>query len=171
VIKSHLFRSAGVIGMLCAAVTLSACSGDVPLEPAQDANDPHCADVIVRLPSDVAGLQKRSTNAQSTGAWGDPDAVVLRCGIKPSGPTTDSCVSVNGVDWIVDDSKKPTFRFEAYGRSPGLEVLVDSREVSGTDALLDLSSLMSYLPQKRHCSGVEDELDQDQLGDDSASGG
>lgn len=53
---------------------LTGCSGDVPMIPADDANNPACADVIVRLPSTVDGLDRRYTNAQSTGAWGDPQA-------------------------------------------------------------------------------------------------
>ena len=90
------------------------------MHPAENANDPACADVIVRLPDEIGELKRRNTNAQSTGAWGDPAGVLLYCGIEPSGPTTDQCVSVNGIDWIMDDSEAPLFRFEAYGREPGL---------------------------------------------------
>lgn len=144
---------------LTLTVSLSGCAGTVPMEPAKGANDPACADVIVRLPSTVAGLDKRSTNAQATGAWGTPAAVQLRCGIEPSGPTTDTCVSVNGVDWIIDSTKAPLYRFEAYGRTPGLEVFVDSDRVSGTTAVTDLSAVAKVLPQTRHCVGVADTLD------------
>lgn len=138
---------------------LAACGApEVPLHPAQDANDPACAEVIIRLPDTVAGEDRRRTNAQSTGAWGNPSAVELFCGIVPSGPTTDRCVSVSGVDWIIDPSGDPLYRFEAYGRQPGLEVLVDSELVSGTDALLDLSQAVSQLPQERHCTNLYDEI-------------
>ncbi|MBK0420314.1 DUF3515 family protein [Leucobacter sp. CSA1] len=131
------------------------------MEAAPNANDPACADVTVRLPQTVAELGKRSTNAQATGAWGDPSAVELRCGIEPSGPTTDDCVNVNGVDWIIDRSQAPLFRFEAYGRSPGLEVFVDSERVSGTAVVLDLGSVAEQLPQERQCTSLVDELDED----------
>jgi hypothetical protein len=106
----------------------------------------------------VAGLDKRNTNAQATGAWGDPAVVQLKCGIKPSGPTTERCVSVNGVDWIVDESAAPLYRFEAYGRSPGLEVYVDSKKVSGTDVVTDLSTVAKQLPQDRKCTSPADTL-------------
>ncbi len=140
------------------SVSLTACAGDVPMQATADANNPACADVIVRLPQTVAGLERRSTNAQSTGAWGDPAVVQLRCGIEPSGPTTSDCVNVNGVDWIIDDAAAPLYRFEAYGRSPGLEVFVDSAAVSGTDAVLDLSAVAKELPQERKCTSLIDTL-------------
>lgn len=145
--------------------TLTSCSPDVPMDPADDANNPECANVIVRLPSTVDNLERRYTNAQSTGAWGTPERILLRCGIEPSGPTTDECVSVNSVDWIVDDSQAPLYRFEAYGRSPGLEVIVDSSEVSGTNVISELSSSVGVLPQTRHCTSIADELDSSQFGE------
>lgn len=129
------------------------------MEPAEDANNPACADVTVRLPDTVADQEQRRTNAQATGAWGDPAAVLLYCGIEPSGPTTDSCVNVNGVDWIIDKSNEPMYRFEAYGRSPGIEVVVDSELVSGTAAVLDLTGAVSQLPQVRECSSLTEEFE------------
>lgn len=138
---------------------LTACAGQVPMEPAPNANDPACADVIVRLPKTVASFEKRTTNAQSTGAWGDPAAVLLYCGIIPSGPTTDTCVNVNGVDWIIDRTNAPLYRFEAYGRNPGLQVIVDSNLASGTEAVVALGSVVKQLPQERQCVSLEDTLE------------
>lgn len=135
---------------------LVGCAGQVPMEAAESANDPACADVIVRLPATVSGLQKRSTNAQATGAWGDPSGVELRCGVETSGPTTDMCVNVDGVDWIIDESNAPIYRFEAYGREPGLEVFVDNELASGTLTVTDLASVAKMLPQKRQCTNATD---------------
>ena len=129
------------------------------MDAAEHANDPACADVIVRLPKTVSELSKRPTNAQATGAWGDPAIVQLRCGIEPSGPTTDTCVNVNGVDWIIDESQAPLYRFEAYGRSPGLEVFVDGDEVSGTNVITDLSGVAQQLPQERQCVSLADTME------------
>lgn len=128
------------------------------MQPAANANDPACADVIVRLPSELGDLKRRNTNAQSTGAWGDPASVLLYCGIEPSGPTTDQCVNVDGVDWIMDDSQAPLFRFEAYGREPGLEVIIDS-ELSSGAVISELSPSVAQLPQVRHCLSVSETLD------------
>lgn len=155
-----MFRRLTAIGLVVAsAAGLTACASDYPMEAAANANDPACAEVIVRLPDTVAGLERRTTNAQSTGAWGDPAGVLLYCGITPSGPTTDDCVSVNGIDWIIDRSHAPLYRFEAYGRSPGLQVVVDSDQASGTEAVLALGPAVSLLPQERHCVGLTDVLD------------
>src|SRR5699024_6674078 len=129
------------------------------MQPADNANDPACANVIIRLPDEAGGLERRRTNAQATGAWGDPAAVLLYCGIEPSSPSTDDCVSVNGVDWLIDRSNDPLFRFEAYGREPGLEVIIDAEHASGTDTLIDLNNAVAQLPQTRECSSVIDELD------------
>lgn len=126
------------------------------MEPAEDAGNPACADVIVRLPDTVAGLDKRSTNAQATGAWGDPVGVELRCGTATSGPTTDECVNVNGVDWIIDRTNAPLYRFEAYGRTPGLEVYVNNEVASGTSTVTDLAAVAKLLPQTRQCLSVMD---------------
>ncbi|GAA1795127.1 DUF3515 family protein [Leucobacter iarius] len=133
------------------------------MDPAKDANNPRCADVTVRLPATIGDFEKRTTNAQSTGAWGDPAAVLLRCGIESTGPTTLECVAVDGVDWIIDRSRAPLYRFEAYGRSPGLEVIVDSKKASGTEAVQELGAVAKLLPQTRKCSSVSDTLDLSKL--------
>ncbi|UOQ58791.1 DUF3515 domain-containing protein [Leucobacter allii] len=150
---------ASTVALLGAASLLTACAPDVPMEAAPDANNPACADVIVRLPDTVAGQDRRFTNAQATGAWGDDAAVQLSCGIEAGGPTTDECVNVNGVDWVIDDSAKPIYRFEAYGRSPGLVVFVDSAQVSGTEVAVDLSAVVQELPQERRCTSLADTWD------------
>lgn len=148
-----------VIAAIIAGGTLTAglvgCTGSVPMQAAENANDPACADVIVRLPETVSGLEKRATNAQATGAWGDPVGVELRCGVPTSGPTTDLCVSVKGVDWIIDESEAPLYRFEAYGRNPGLEVFVNSEIASGTLVATDLTNVAKMLPQERQCTDYD----------------
>lgn len=154
---SRRTRIIAALAVISGGVSLLAgCAGDVPMESAENSNDPACADVIVRLPAKVAELDKRTTNAQATGAWGDPAGVLLYCGIEPMGPTTLECVNVNGVDWVVDDTRAPLYRFEAYGREPGLEVVVDSEKASGTAAVLDLSAVVKQLPQVRQCTSVND---------------
>ena len=101
---------AAIVAVAGLAFGLAGCATSVPMEPAEGANDPACADVIVRLPDTVSDLERRTTNAQSTGAWGDPVGVELRCGTPTSGPTTDLCVTVKGVDWIIDESQAPLYR-------------------------------------------------------------
>ena len=144
--------------VLAAAALLTGCSTAVALEPAPDATDPACADVIVRLPDTAADAERRETDAQATGAWGDPASVLLRCGVEPYGPTTLPCDNVNGVDWIRDDSEAPTYVFTTYGRTPAVQVVVDSNAVSGTSALVDLEAAVAAIPQTTACLNADDVL-------------
>ena len=157
--KNRALRIVALSAALAGAGSLlTACAPAVPMEAAADANNPACANVIVRLPDVVAGQDRRTTNAQATGAWGD-GAVQLVCGVTPTGPTTDTCVNVNGVDWVIDDSAAPIYRFEPYGRSPGLAVYVDSAQVSGTETTVDLNAVVQQLPQDRKCTTLSDTFD------------
>lgn len=115
---------------------LTACSTTVSLEPAADANAPACADVTVRLPDTVDGQKRRWTDAQATGAWGDPAAIILACGVTPPGPTEARCITVGGVDWVIDESQAPQYRVTTYGRTPAVELLIDN-EVVSSNAVLD----------------------------------
>ena len=141
---------------LASAALLAGCSQAVPFDPAPEASDPDCAAVVVRLPDTVAGVAERETNAQGTGAWGQPASVLLRCGVEPPGPTTDRCVSVDGVDWIIDESDAPTYLFTTYGRTPAVEVIVDNDVVSGTTAITDLSGAVGAIPPEGGCVAVDD---------------
>ena len=132
-------------------LSLSACSPTVSLEPAADANNPGCADVIVRLPDAVDGQERRTTNAQSTAAWGNPATVILRCGIAPVEISTLPCVTANGVDWIIDESAKPNFRFISFGRTPALEVIVDSENAVGVNALDSLAEAVKSIEPTKKC--------------------
>ncbi len=132
-------------------LSLSACSPTVSLEPAADANNPGCADVIVRLPSAVDGQERRTTNAQSTAAWGNPATVILRCGIEPVEISTLPCVTANGVDWIIDESAKPSFRFISFGRDPAVEVIVDSENAVGVNVLDSLSPAVQSIEPAKIC--------------------
>lgn len=55
------------------------------------------------MPDTLGDAALRTTTSQATAAWGDPSAVILRCGVPTPGPTTDRCVTVNGVDWVIKD--------------------------------------------------------------------
>lgn len=139
---------------LAIAGSLSACTANVSLEAAQDSNNPACAEVSVRLPEMVADQAKRVTDAQATGAWGNPTSVILRCGLPAVEVSTLPCVTASGVDWLVDDSKKPSYRFITFGRKPATEVIVDSRKVAGVTALSDLSTAIQSIEATKHCSTV-----------------
>ena len=134
------------------ATTLSACTPIVNLEAAPLANDPACAEITVRLPDEIDIHKKRSTNAQSTGTWGDPAAVILRCGLEPVEASALTCVTAGDVDWLVDDSEAPSYRFITFGRSPATEVIVDSTVVAGVTALETLAGAVQNIASTKTCS-------------------
>jgi hypothetical protein len=156
-------RTAAVLATGLVVAGLSACAQTVSLEPAESAADPACADVIVSLPlvlpSDAENQGIRQTDAQATAAWGSPASVLLRCGIPPQQPTTERCVNVNGIDWVVDESDAPNYRYVTYGRVPTTEVVIDYDVVSGTSTLVDLGPAISKIPQTARCVGPEDALE------------
>jgi hypothetical protein len=134
-----------------ALLTLSGCAATVNLEPAADSNNPGCAEVMVRLPSQLGGLPERYTNAQATAAWGDPAAVLLRCGLEPVEVSALPCVSAGGIDWLVDDSLAPSYRFISYARFPAVEVVVDSDNASGITSLEGIAGAVAQLPATKAC--------------------
>ncbi len=135
------------------SLALSGCSPTVSLEPAADSNNPGCAEIVVRLPEGVDGQERRTTNAQSTAAWGNPATVILRCGIEPVAISTLPCVTAAGVDWLVDESERPKFRFITFGREPAVEVFVDSENAVGVNALESLAPAVQSIDALKRCQG------------------
>jgi len=128
------------------AAGLTGCAQTVHLDPAAEANDPACAEVTVRLPGELDGQPRRWTDAQATGAWGDPTAVLLTCGLEAPGPSTLPCQSIDGVDWIIDDAEAPRYRVTSFGRTPAVELYVDTEVVSSAEVLDELSGIVAVLP-------------------------
>lgn len=164
------------------ATLLAGCSSAVTIQPAADAANPACAPVMLALPDTLGDAAIRTTTSQATAAWGDPSAVVLRCGVASPGPTTDRCVSVNGVDWVIKEdgpssdgattrapqpSGEPsgqtggqqdsgTYTLTTFGRSPAVELLLDAGRISSATVLASLSPAVSKIPATRHCVGQAD---------------
>jgi hypothetical protein len=138
--------------ILCVSISLGGCARVVPLEPAGDATHNGCAQVIVRLPDTVDGLPQQQTNAQATGAWGDPSVVLLRCGVEVLGPTTLRCVSISNVDWIIDETNPDYVTAVTYGRDPSTEVVIDKQYAGASIILADLALAVESIPASRKCS-------------------
>ncbi len=155
--RSRASRAAlGVAAALLATAALTGCSSTVSLPPAASANDPLCAEVTVRLPQTLADQDRRWTDAQATGAWGAaPAPIVLACGVTPPGPTEDKCITIGGVDWIVDESQAPRYRVTSYGREPAVQVVIDNEVVSSNDVLAALGPIVSALPLTAECVSTE----------------
>ncbi|MCT9001531.1 DUF3515 domain-containing protein [Microbacterium memoriense] len=144
-----MFRLRASVPLLAAAVlaaSLTGCSTTVAMTPASESNDPGCAAVTVRLPDSVDGQSRRWTDAQATGAWGTPTTVLLTCGVAAPGPSTLPCQSAGGVDWLIDDSEAPNYRFTSFGRTPAVEVYLDYDVVSARTVLDALGTAVQQLP-------------------------
>lgn len=137
------------------ALSLTACSPVVDVAPAKDAANPACAPMMVALPEAIGDAPLRKTNSQATAAWGDPSRVILRCGVNPPGPTTDRCVSVNGIDWVIKEGD-PVYTLTTFGREPATEILMDPEKISSATVLADLASAAGKIPASRNCVGKED---------------
>jgi len=138
---------------------LAGCSPVVALDPAPHANDPACAEVIVRLPDTLQNLPRRETNAQATGAWGEPATILLRCGVTVPTASDLPCVETDGFQWLRDDSKAPSYVFTSYGRTPAIAVVIDQTKLSPGPALQDLEPLVAFTKPNGHkCLSVEDSL-------------
>jgi hypothetical protein len=112
------------VGACTALVLLAGCTPIVALQPADDANNPGCAAVIVRLPDTVGGLPIRQTDAQATAAWGDPDSVLMFCGVEVPAASELPCID-KGIFWLRDDSDETVWKFTSFGRDPAITLIVD----------------------------------------------
>ncbi len=134
---------------------LTACSPTVDVTPAKDSANAACAPMMVSLPDALGEAKLRKTNSQGTAAWGEPSLVVLRCGVNVPGPTTDRCVTVNGVDWVIKEGD-PVWTLTTFGREPATEILMDPDKISSATVLADLSASASKIKATRGCVGQEE---------------
>ena len=154
------FRSLALIAVLALLPGLAACSTTVAMQPAKGANDPACAEIISRLPQSISGQERRWTDAQATGAWGDPASILLTCGLEAPGPSTLPCRPFDGVDWLVDESQADQNRYTltTFGREPAVQIYLDYAEASSADIAQALAPLIrDYLPATGSvCSSASD---------------
>jgi hypothetical protein len=62
-------------------------------------------------------------------------------------------VSAGEIDWLVDDSQKPSYRFITFGRNPAIEVIVDSTAIAGVTALETLAGAVQNIEASKNCTG------------------
>lgn len=150
-------RHGRLTATLGAVLLLAGCAPIVALQPADDANNPDCAAVIVRLPETVGGLALRQTDAQSTAAWGEPDSVLLFCGVDVPAASELPCID-KGIFWLRDDSEDTVWKFTTFGRDPAITVIVDRDIASGPGVVLeDLENAVSFTPENGlQCTDTEE---------------
>jgi hypothetical protein len=133
------------------APLLASCTAPETVEPAPSATDSTCAEVMLDLPKELDGLDKRTTTSQATAAWGDPARIILRCGTEDRGPTSDPCTTVGDVDWVSTEESGTTWRMTAYGRAPGIEVSLDTKHVSSSNVAEGLAEAVKNSPATKKC--------------------
>jgi hypothetical protein len=132
-----------------AAVLLTgACSSAVEVQPAPHADDPACRSVP--WPAEVSGRSRieTTTTSFSDAAWGDP-AIIARCGFEEVPPTTETCVSVDGVDWVVRQLSNGSAA-TTFGTDPAIEVLVPQSYGAAPLQLPAFTAAARSLPQTDH---------------------
>ncbi|MDR6639215.1 DUF3515 domain-containing protein [Paenarthrobacter nitroguajacolicus] len=142
------------------ALAITACSPAVDVTAASDAANPACAPMMVALPDQIGDAALRKTNSQATAAWGDPSQVILRCGVNVPGPTTDRCVSVNDIDWVIKEGD-PVYTLTTFGREPATEILIDpvkleAANISSATVLTELAAAVGKIKATGKCVGQED---------------
>ena len=115
-----------MLALAAAGGLLAACSTAVDATAPAEAGSTACEAAARAWPDSVAGQERRETTADTpaVAAWGDP-AVIARCGLAPPGPTTQECLRVDDVDWVVGELSDGV-QFTTFGREPAIEVLVPS---------------------------------------------
>lgn len=155
-------RTAALAILSGAALMLSGCAVTVPAGP--NSADPACAPIIVSLPDELIGLERRETTSQSTAAWGHGEkTVVLRCGVEPPPPTTDMCTTIKTssgtVDWIVrEDDETGIVTFTTYGRTPAVDITVPRAAAPDqpSSAPVGVAGLVAPIKQTKFCVGPGD---------------
>jgi hypothetical protein len=141
------------------AAALSGCAPVVSLAPAAEfANDPECAEAIVRLPDAVSSYALRQTDAQGAAAWGEPTVVLFYCGVPVPEVSDLPCIQVpqDGVFWLREEVDAG-LAFTTYGRDPAVRVVVDPDAIGPGVVLDELANAVSYTsPTGRECVDLED---------------
>ncbi|MET7476695.1 DUF3515 family protein [Streptomyces sp. NPDC005648] len=160
VVRDRRVRGAVVLGLLlvgCVLVWRTANSTGGGVEAAAHGGTAQCARVVRGYADSLAG-QRRDDNSQpGVGVWGG-GTVTARCGVEPPAPTTDACVSVDGVDWVWRPAKSGEDRrvLVTYGRDPAVEVAISDRVGATDDVLVEMSRAVRAIPRHARCIGDDD---------------
>ncbi len=122
------------------ALALSACAPVVDVSPGQGRGERGLRahdGVPFRMRSVTPSCARPTARQRPPGAT--RPLVILRCGVNVPGPTTDRCVSVNGVDWVIKEGD-PVWTLTTFGREPATEILMDPDKISSATVLADLSA-------------------------------
>ena len=159
--KARLISGVCVAAAIAAAITsYFLFFSKTSIEPGPYAGNPKCSDVISRAPETVLSKHRDDVTGKGVASWGD-GSVVLRCGVTPLRPTTNLCVDINDVDWVLDEKRAQKDGVQAlttYGRTPAVEVTVEGDGPKAGAALVDVNRAVRGIPQKSKCLALGDTL-------------
>ena len=160
-VLSRFVRCGAVLCGAGLAIALAGC-GLVTVPQGPDAADPACADIVQGAPAMMLEQPRTETSSQGTVAWGrGADAVVLRCGVTPPGPTADMCTRLGSdgveVDWIVRE-EDGIVHFTTYGRTPAVDVTVPRSLAPDQPSAvpLEMGRTITAIPATDYCVGPTD---------------
>ncbi|MEU5362130.1 DUF3515 family protein [Streptomyces sp. NPDC005925] len=126
--------------------------------PAPHADHPRCDKVLSRAPETIPGMSRDWTIGDAVASWGDR-AAVLRCGAEELPPNINLCLTVDGVDWVLDEKRLQADGvsvLRTYGRSPAVEFTYTGSRSEVGGLLAALNPAVDWIPQKRRCVGLQD---------------
>lgn len=130
------------------------------IDSAPHAKDPKCSKAVDRSPEKVASESRDWVLGEGVASWGD-GSTVLRCGVDELEPTVNLCLTVDGVDWVLDEKKlreTGVSTLTTYGRSPAVQVTYSGGREEVGGVLVDLKKSVAAIPQKRKCIGYGEML-------------
>ncbi|MGW2828403.1 DUF3515 family protein [Streptomyces sp. NPDC001286] len=144
-----------VVGGVLVAREVSA--PDFGIEAAAAGGTPQCARIARAYPDGVGGRRRDGTSLPGVGVWGDGE-VTARCGVEPPAPTTDACLSVDGVDWVWRPARPGSTRrvLVTYGRDPAVEVTISARFAGTDEVLVAMSRVVGTIARHGKCVGDGD---------------
>lgn len=150
-----LAGAGAVVGGLLVAREMNA--PDSGIEAAARGGTPQCARIARAYPDGFGGRGRDGTSLPGVGVWGGGD-ITARCGVEPPAPTTDACLSVDGVDWVWRPARPGSTRrvLVTYGRDPAVEITMSGRFAGTDEVLVAMSRVVAPVPQHDRCVGDED---------------
>ncbi|MCW8384482.1 DUF3515 family protein [Streptomyces justiciae] len=128
------------------------------IDSAPDAGNSKCSKVVDRSPDEVASEPRDWAIGEGVASWGDR-STILRCGVDELAPTINLCVSIDGVDWVLDEKKLHATGVSVlttYGRSPAIQITYSGNREDVGGILVELKDSVDWIKQKRKCVGYDD---------------
>lgn len=141
-----------VAGVLAVRAGSAADSGGIDVAAAPRADAPECARIAKDYPDRLEDMDRDDTDIAGVASWGD-GKLVLRCGMEKPPPSTDSCATVDGVDWLwrERESGEGSKVLLTFGRTPGVEATLSDRLPAVDAVIVELSRLVKPIEQRKKC--------------------